>query len=85
MRWQGRPRVPLAWITRSQSAGAASGAGKAYAELARQFGARRVDIDQRHLGAGKPAAEIGDQRADHAGADNGDAAGRPRRRHPRPR
>ena len=45
--------------------------------------ARRIDVDQRHLGAFDPRAEKSDQRADHAGADHGDASGRARRRVPR--
>ena len=71
--------VPLAWTTRSQSPGAASGVAKATPSAPRQLRARRIDIDQRHLGAGKSAAQTGDQRADHAGADDGDAVGRPGR------
>ncbi len=42
------------------------GRGKADAERAGKFGARWLDVDQRHLCAGKPAAQPGDQRADDA-------------------
>ena len=66
--------VALVWKTRSQSAGACSGAAKSKPKRARELGARRIDVDQRHLGVGEScAAQVADQRADHAGADDRDA------------
>ena len=49
--------------------------GKADAERAGKFGAGRLDVDQGHLGAGKPAAQPGDQRADDARADHRNTVG----------
>ena len=74
--------LALVWNTKSQSAGARVGLGEAQAERARELRARRIDVDQRHLGARDARAQKADQRADHARADHGDAAGRPGRRVP---
>jgi hypothetical protein len=48
-----------------------------HAEPARQVRARGIDVDERHLRARHLSAQISNQRSDHAGADNSDAAGRP--------
>jgi membrane glycosyltransferase len=53
------------------------GRGEIHAKPARQVRARGIDVDKRHLRTGHLSAQIGNQRAHHAGADNSDAAGRP--------
>jgi membrane glycosyltransferase len=50
-----------------------------HAERARQQRSRWLNVDQCRLDAGKTAAEIGDQRANNAGADDGDSIGGRRR------
>jgi hypothetical protein len=49
---------------------------EACAECRGDFGAARLDIDQRHLRAGNPSGEPRAQRTDHAGAHDGDAVRR---------
>src|SRR5712672_3010905 len=50
---------------------------KANAEGAGERRARRIDIDERHLGAGQPPAQPPRQRPHHPGPDHRDAVGRP--------
>ena len=50
--------------------------GKIYAERSRQIRARQIDIDQRHLCPGNPAAQESDQRADHARPHHRNSIGR---------
>jgi hypothetical protein len=53
------------------------GRGELHAKPARQFRARGIDIDKRHLRARHLSAQIGNQRTHHASADNSDSASRP--------
>ena len=69
-------RCALAWTTSAQSAGAAIRRREPQAERRGDPCPRRVDVDERHVGAsGIRAQSHPDQRADHARADHGDAAG----------
>src|SRR5882672_120127 len=52
---------------------------KADAKGAGERRARRIDIDERHLGAGQPPAQPPRQRPHHPGPDHRDAVGRPGR------
>ena len=54
--------------------------GEADTERAGKFGAGRLDVDQSHLGARKPAAQPGDQRTDDTRSHHGNTIGgrRPR-------
>ena len=82
-RSQARPRCALAWNDEIAIGRRGVRAWRSRApSAARKLRARRIDIDQRHLGARQPRAQIGDQRADHARADHRDAVGRARRRVP---
>ena len=62
------------------AAGRVVGRGEADAQRGRDVGARRVDVDQRHLDPGDPGQQPGHAAADHPGADDrdpvADAAGR---------
>src|SRR5580658_4481860 len=51
---------------------------KIYPQRPSEVGARRLDVDERHLDPRNSAAQPGDQRADHAGSDDGDFVGDPR-------
>ena len=71
--------VPLAWNTRSQSAGAAPGGAKRTPSACASAARAPDDVDQRHLRPRQPRAKIRDQQADQPRAHDHDAIGRPGR------
>lgn len=52
------------------------GLGKREVQIGSQFTARRILVDQRRLRTGYPRSEIGDERPDNAGAEDGHAVAR---------
>ena len=84
-RWQVRPRFRWCETRMSQSPAPLPASQSGHRACRASSAARRVDVDERHIGAGNRAAQKRNQRADHPAPTIGDPVRRARRRHPRPR